>query len=409
MINLDVTEKDIQKLFQYIEAIDKKNDFSIPEILQRKKRAGRKPIDLSLIENLQAKSMNDVAIYVALYLSKQTSDKWSIDDITSVLESKNFIDETLIPLLTQENNAIKDLTEEQKKELAQKILVNIIQNEKETIETINDFVKSKKTNSIFIHLLSSDELEKIKNITIESLKICSKILKSPNDGDYISYFLNHDADENSNELTYIFMNKLLGSYKSSDKPSLLTEIKVAIDELNEVMNDQSLNKIGRVNVEKYLKVLTKSQTILNALSMKNILWPQANNSINDINSLELYFQQIEDERPAAIKTINKYKKMKNSNIIIDKVEQELTYDDVISLLKDKAIKEIQNQNVLELEGMKLNNFARQLADKITAENPKIIDVFEKEGENPDIEIPTLLVMMLKKYSMKRRGRPTKEV
>lgn len=394
MIIFDIKEKDINNMFNYLEAIDKKDDVSIPNILKRKKKAGRKPIDLQLVENLRKKNMNDIAIYVAIFLSKQASDKWSVDDIENVLENENFIDETLIPLLHQENKAIGELSEQQKKELAEKIKFNILQNEKETITMIGNYVKEKKREggAIFVHQLSNEQLNKIKEIILKSFEIFEKILDDFDGNDY----LNHQVTEASTQPTYVFMNDLLGISNNPSGFSILTEIKIVLDELKEILNEEELNEQGKEKVKNYINTLEKYQNILNKLSEKNVIWIQADNSITDINTLEQYFNQLEDDREKAQKTINKYKKMKNSNIKLEKPEQKsLNYKDIINIVKEEVRKKAREINLINMEDQELVDLSNKMAEDILQKNPEMEKVFEKFNHEPFSELSSMINQKLK--------------
>lgn len=394
MIIFDIKEKDINNMFNYLEAIDKKDDMSIPNILKRKKKAGRKPVDLQLVESLRKKNMNDIAIYVALFLAKQKSDKWTVDDIENVLENENFIDETLLPLLHQENKAIGELSDQQKKELAEKIQSNILQNEKDTITMIGNYVKEKKRESgaIFIHQLSAEQLNKIKEIISNSFEIFEKILDDFDGNNY----LNHLVTDDYSQPTYVFMNNLLGISKETSGFSILTEIKIVLDELKEILAEEELNEQGKEKVQNYINKLEKYQNILNKLSEKNVIWVQANNSITDINTLEQYFNQLEDDRDKAQKTINKYKKMKKSNIKLELPEQKsLNYKDIINIVKVEVRKKAREINLINMEDQELVDLSNEMAEDILQKNPEMDKVFEKFDHDPISELSSIINQKLK--------------
>lgn len=395
MIKFDITEKDIKDMFQYIESIEKYDDVSIPEILKRQQGRGRKPADLSLVNKLKEKNMNDIAIYVAIFLSKQSTNKWSIDDIENVLENKNFIDETLIPLLEKENKQTLNLTEEQKKELAYKIQTNILQNEKDTIEMIGSYINERRNkNTIFLHQLSPEQLNTIFNLIKDCLMIFERILS-----DYdVNNFLNYDVE--SGELTYAFMNNLINV-------SLSTEILNVLEELTDLTTSGELTETGIQKANDYIKKLKKAQNIFNKLGERTIIWIQSDNSINNINDLELYFNQIEDERSKASKVINKYKKIKDTDIILSAKDNKEVWDfeKLNEYIKKEARKKAQELNVNTITNDELINLSDEMAQDIIRKNPGVKEYLINDGYNDYIgELSSLISMQLKsKYVMV--GRP----
>ena len=397
MIKFDITDKDIKNMFQYIESIDKYDDVSIPEIMKRRQGRGRKPADLSLINKLRAKEMNDIAIYVAIFLSKETTNKWSIEDIESVLENRNFIDETLIPLLEKENKQTLDLTEEQKKELAYKIQTNILQNEKETITMIGNYITERRNkNTIFVHQLSQQQLESIFNLIKDCFEIFERLIKDFN----ISNYLNYQQDDNNLTTTYSFMNNLINI-------SLSTEITSSIEELTDLINSNELNENGIKSANKYINKLKKAENIFNKIAERTIIWVESNDSITDINSLENYFNQIEDEREKASKVINKYKKIKNTDIILnDGIKTEKwDYSKLMNHIKKEARLKAQSLNVNTVTNSELISISDKMAQEMIIKNPGIQDYLMEDGYHDYIgELSSLISMQLKsKYIMV--GRP----
>jgi len=397
MIKFDITDKDIKDMFQYIESIDKYDDVSIPEIMKRQQGRGRKPADLSLINKLRSKEMNDIAIYVAIFLSKETTNKWSIEDIESVLENRNFIDETLIPLLEKENNQTLDLTEEQKKELAYKIQTNILQNEKETITMIGSYINERKNkNTIFVHQLSQTQLESIFNLIKDCLEIFERLIQ----GFDIGNFLNHEQSDNSLQTTYAFMNNLINI-------SLATEITTSIEELNDLLQSSELTENGRLRAKQYLEKLMKAENIFNKIAERTIIWVEANDSITDLNSLENYFNQIEDEREKALKVINKYKKIKNTDIILNDGIKKEVWDDVKfnEFIKKETRLKAQSLNTNNITDNELIDISNEMALDIINKNPDMKDYLKQEGHHDYVgELSSIIATQLKsKYIMV--GRP----
>jgi len=379
MINFNIDDKSIKSMFQYFEAIDKKDDISISEIIKKQnlKKSGRKSIEFSLINSLKEKDMSDIAIYTALYLSKLTTNKWSMDDIENVLENENFIDETLIPMLSKNFIDTNNLDEDQIREIAKKVQENIVENEKKTILMVSDFINERKSdNTIFVHQLTQSQLSSIQNLIIETLQIFENVLEDYN----ISDFLNHEASETSLEQTYLFMNKLLGGNFESKTTSLLSEIKVVIDTLEDVKKTTKLNETGQKKVEKYLKLLNKAKDVFEKLSEKTIIWIQAENSITDIESLKNYFDQLEADRAKSIKVISQYKKLskKQTQIPSENLEEdeEMSGSDWSHERLKKEIKEIariivKEKRISNLSAEELTKLSNELAESFINDKKNI--------------------------------------
>ena len=137
----NVKDDDLNYIFDWFEANDKKIKLdNIKKVLDKESnKRGRKTAEYSLIKSLKDRDMTDIAIYTGMALLKTNlSPKWTIDEVMNLLESKNFIDKELIPLLSREYLKNANVTIPQMKNLALKIQENVLKNERETIDYIRN-------------------------------------------------------------------------------------------------------------------------------------------------------------------------------------------------------------------------------------------------------------------------------
>lgn len=354
MIYMDINQADINEMFDFFEATerkkktDKESFETIKSIIAKEnKKRGKKSASFQLIKKLQEKEMSEIAIYTAMALAQlNIKPKWTIEEVMGALEDKNFIDDELIPYLVKNDVIDEEMSDEEKITIAKQIQENILQNEKNTIEYVKNVItsQSKIKNSIFVHQLSASQLENIKNAIKEALTIFQSATSDFN----MDSYLNYDA-ENSSEQTYQFFTKLLGGEAKASCESLPLEISAVLAELNEVQKSKQIKSAqGRKKLAGWISSLESANKVFNAVSQKRIIWPESDSDIKNLDELEAYFVSLEEIRDKMMPVIRQYKKRTQTVTHIKSTDEEENKEIVQAEWDEEKVNNLVNSLVKNL-------------------------------------------------------------
>ena len=402
----------------WFEANDKKIQLSnIQKVLDREEgKRGRKTAEYSVIKSLQDRDMTDIAIYVGMALTKvKLKPKWTVDDVVNLLDSKNFISNKLVPMLSKEYLKDADVTIPQMKTIAIQIQENVIKNEKETIDYVRNSIKTTKKdkNSILAHQLTRQQLTNLRNCIVIALRILKESTEDFKAEDY----LNHIVSDDNLQTTYTFMNKLMGGNFKASSRSLLNEITVVLNSLIDVKDSGEVkNMAGKKKLTKWIKDLNKIKKVFDRTIEKTIIWPETEKSIDSEKSLLRYFKQLEIDREKAQKIIARYKKLKAKQTHVSTGDKAKDEENASSEWSDEKVNKVVNTLAKELSRDK--QFSLREPDEIVSESDKIaqelVDSFPGlqkflEKDHPDYigELSSIIASRLQSKNL-NMGRPIKD-
>jgi len=290
--------------------------------IQKKEDAkhGKKNISSQIIKEFGALNMSDIAMYCAMYLSEHNvKPYYTVQDLQEALTTRAFIDENLIPFLDK-SDAMQKLPPAEKKRMALKIAMNIVDNERETIRIVNDYLAAQSSNKVMAHQMSPKQIKELYNIIEESVNMIEKIegfTKKVFDESSDTYAKLLDEfywTPDSLQTTSVWLNTLVKSVSAG--------LVLAMRDIKNIKDVQGLSEKQIASLNKHNITIKSLNSELNKFVGQMILWPESEHVLTGLHGLKKYFNEMEKYRKEAKEVIDLYKKRKDKLIDVRSEDDE---------------------------------------------------------------------------------------
>lgn len=300
----------------------------IKQVLKKEEsKHGKKSADYQLIGELGKLGLSDIAIYAGMYLARRKQKPyWTLDELKDQLTRRDFVDEKLRPMLDKTWKGFRGMTEQRKKEKALEVALSVIENESETIRTVNEHIAAQGTNSTLAHQLSKGQLSKF----AESLSSAvSKITRmyGADDPDVAALVESIEWDPDSDKTTSAWLNGVVKAVGGA--------LGVAARDLKEMKKGAESEKRAAA-VNSAMKSVESSRAELDEYDKMGILWPESDAPIKGVAGVASYVRKLESQRAAAMEIIGQYERRKDA--ILDLASSDADEDAALAGAKWSAEK-----------------------------------------------------------------------
>ena len=275
---------------------------NIDSVIQTEtKKHGKKSAAFTLINELGQLDLNDIAIYAGMYLAGLLKKPyWTIDEIKDQLTRGDFVDEKLMPLLTASSAKFKNMDEKTKKAKAMEIAQSIIDNESETVTTVNEFLMANSKSSTLAHQLTKGQLGRL-------VELLTKVV------DRLGRMYGEDEPDVQalvNGLTWNPDNKeTTSAWLNAQIKEIDAACGVAVKDLKDMVKGERDDK-RRATIISATKVFEGFMKELGTYESMGLLWPESDTPIDGLKGIAKYVRGLESEREQAKEIIDQYEKRK---------------------------------------------------------------------------------------------------
>lgn len=379
------------------------NEASIPKIkLQNIKgikrqedvKHGKKSAAYSIIKEFSELNMSDIAIYAAIYLSKiKQKPLWTVDELKDQLTRKDFIEESLLPLL-EKSEKFQSLPEPDKKAKALLIAQSIADSEAEVVRIVNEHISvtgSSQDNTLAHQLTPGQLRQLLATIT----KIVGLIKKLYADGEEFKEIM-------ASMTWYTDSKNTTNAWFATLLTDLSGTIGITLRDIKDMKQDSDVTEKEFATLNSLQKQFEGFNSDLTEYQNMNILWPESENDIKGLTGLNQYFKELEAYRAKAKTIINQYVKRKDKlmNIMSDDeadnvaIEAQGWNDEKLSALIRKTLKD--NYEALVVADIKERaDFMNIKAEELLANQKGLRSFMAKDSYDPESELAGLLAKAAK--------------
>ena len=265
------------------------------------KKHGKKSAAFTLINELGQLNLNDVAIYAGMYLAGLLKKPyWTIDEIKDQLTRGDFVDEKLLPLLNASSKKFKNMDEKTKKAKAMTIAQSIIDNESDTVTTVNEYLMANSKSSTLAHQLTKGQLGRLTELLNKIVDRLGRMY-GEDEPDVQALIDGLSWDPGQKETTSAWLNAQIKEISAA--------CGVAVRDLKDMTKGERDEK-RRATIISATKVFEGFMKELGTYETMGLLWPESDIPIDGLKGIAKYVRGLEAERESALEIIAQYEKRK---------------------------------------------------------------------------------------------------